>query len=352
MCARSHKGKPMRPTINMIAKLADVSRGTVDRVINGRQYVSEDKRERVLKIMRDLRYTPNMAARALVKSKTLHRIGILYPGWSGYFEKELLRGITAGGDAFKDFGIELAVHRCESIRAEDFATGIDRLMERDVEALALFAVDSMPVRARINAIASRSIPVVTFNSDIADSERLCFVGQDRVLGGKLAAGLFARMRITDRGVIVGLGNTAFTAHKDRVDGFLGQWAALGHDVDKCEIVETLNDYDTTYEKIRAVLAARPDMSGIYMANESTLACVQAVREAGLKSPPPIIGHDLSDSNRDLLRAGEVDFVIDQDIFLQGYRPVELLAEAILYGRRPEKQFEASQSIIYTAESLI
>ena len=45
-----------RPTIQMVADLAGVSRGTVDRVLNNRSYVKEEVRARVLEAVEELGY--------------------------------------------------------------------------------------------------------------------------------------------------------------------------------------------------------------------------------------------------------------------------------------------------------
>ena len=51
-----------RVRIKDIAKMADVSVGTVDRVIHGRSGVSESSRKRVEEILKQLDYQPNMYA--------------------------------------------------------------------------------------------------------------------------------------------------------------------------------------------------------------------------------------------------------------------------------------------------
>ena len=51
---------PDRIRIKDIARLADVSVGTVDRVIHGRSGVSESSRKRVEEILKQLDYQPNM----------------------------------------------------------------------------------------------------------------------------------------------------------------------------------------------------------------------------------------------------------------------------------------------------
>ena len=60
---------PERIRIKDIAKMADVSVGTVDRVIHGRSGVSEASRKRVEEILEKLNYQPNMYASALASNK-------------------------------------------------------------------------------------------------------------------------------------------------------------------------------------------------------------------------------------------------------------------------------------------
>lgn len=57
-------------TIRQIAKLAGVGRSTVSRVINNHLNVSPEKRERVLRVIREHNYRPDPAARSLGSRRT------------------------------------------------------------------------------------------------------------------------------------------------------------------------------------------------------------------------------------------------------------------------------------------
>ena len=64
-------------TIKQIAEICGVSRGTVDRVINGRGKVKEEKRALILQTMEKFGYQPNPAARALVSQRQSPIVGII-----------------------------------------------------------------------------------------------------------------------------------------------------------------------------------------------------------------------------------------------------------------------------------
>ncbi|MEW9669408.1 LacI family DNA-binding transcriptional regulator [Ammoniphilus sp. 3BR4] len=66
------------PTISDVVRLSGVSKTTVSRVINNSPYVSKEKRERVLEVMRELGYTPNPAARRL-RGQLTTTIGVIVP---------------------------------------------------------------------------------------------------------------------------------------------------------------------------------------------------------------------------------------------------------------------------------
>ena len=68
----------MRITTKDIAKLAGVSRGTVDRVLNNRGQVSQEVKEKVLKIARERGYKKNVLASNLARNKKI-KISVVLP---------------------------------------------------------------------------------------------------------------------------------------------------------------------------------------------------------------------------------------------------------------------------------
>lgn len=84
--------------INEVAKLAHVSPATVSRVLNETANVNEDKKTRVLKVVRETGFKPNEIARSLYK-KSSRTIGYMIPSILNIFLNEIGRAIEA--EAFR-----------------------------------------------------------------------------------------------------------------------------------------------------------------------------------------------------------------------------------------------------------
>lgn len=74
----------MKLTIVDVAKKANVSVATVSRVMNGNYPVKEETRKRVLEVIEELKYIPNMQARELTKQKSA-TIGVVVPSINNMF---------------------------------------------------------------------------------------------------------------------------------------------------------------------------------------------------------------------------------------------------------------------------
>ncbi|MDF2838114.1 MAG: LacI family DNA-binding transcriptional regulator, partial [Paenibacillus sp.] len=159
----------MNVTIRQIALKAGVSRGTVDRVLNDRPGVKPAIRARVLTIVDELGYVPNMAAKALAYNKKPVLIGIVMPPQEIAFFKEIREGIAAAEKELKSFGIVLDYHYVDNRSPEEAAAAIRKLIVDGASGIMFSVMDDAVVQETINEAADRGIPVVTFNSDVSPS---------------------------------------------------------------------------------------------------------------------------------------------------------------------------------------
>ena len=145
-------------TIQDIAELANVSISTVSRVLNNTAPVAEETRKRVLKIIADLGYQPNLFAQGLAGGQS-RTIGVLTQLIGSPFYDVILRGILQGIDGsgysplFADGGWN----------AENENIEINKFIQRQVDGLIL--LDGHSPEADIQKIA-RKIPIIIVGREI------------------------------------------------------------------------------------------------------------------------------------------------------------------------------------------
>lgn len=338
---------------------AGVSRGTVDRVLNQRPHVKPDVYEKVIRAMKELEYMPPTEQQAKALGLALPvlehcRIGILLPGERGYFRREILRGIEEAQEYLHAYSVEVLYDECETDLPVETIEHIDNLLSKGVMGLAICARDHNSIAAKINSLQAQGIPVVTYNSDIADCERLFFIGQDPFRSGRVAGELMSKYlstadQKTADHLLVAIGNWEFNAHRLRLQGFCKRLYEKGVHAGAMRIIETYNDYSLTYQKVLEVLRADPALRAVYMANHSVTGCADAIRDAGRQGQIRVISHDLTNETRRLLQEGEIDFTITQDLSQQSYRALIILQEYLQKNITPQRKEHAID--IVCAENL-
>jgi LacI family transcriptional regulator len=138
--AMTQKDKVSRDvTIFDVANEASVSYSTVSRVINNKEHVSQEKRERVLKTMAELGYVANIQARALAGGRS-NIVGLLVQGLDTSYIGEIIKGIDIElGNAHYDLML-YTTHRHKLRESEyvnkltrNFADGLLLVLPRNEE---------------------------------------------------------------------------------------------------------------------------------------------------------------------------------------------------------------------------
>lgn len=342
-----------RPTIQMVAELAGVSRGTVDRVLNDRPHVNEEVRRRVLEAMRELGYiSPREVYRrqadAAIRPLTL---GVLLPNWEGQFRTEVTEGVRQACEELEESKVRVLVRRCETDLPQEAVELLEAMEADGAEGFAVCAVNDPAIQGWIAARTGAGVPCVTFNSDLPESGRLCFVGQDIRQAGRVAAGLLYKCVDRQGPVLATAGNLKFDGHRQRLDGFRERMGELGLPEEQVIVRETYNDYETTLQVVSEVLAERPELRGVYMANFSVSGCCAAIQRAGRTGQVHVVCHDINETVRQLVRAGAVDFTIPQDLRRQGYAPLLLLRDLLRKKKPLGTERSQGQINILCAENL-
>jgi LacI family transcriptional regulator len=324
----------MAVTIKQIAELANVSRGTVDKVLNHRSGVNEDTRQKVLKIAKELNYQPNFLGKALVQSKEPLKIGIILTPEYNPFIQEMLSGVKNAQNEFNAFGIEVIVKMPISLEPAEQISILNGLESEGVQGMAVFPIDDDAVRNKINQLVEKGIAVITFNSKIEGTRDFCFVGQDHRKGGRTAAGLLMKLLPTGGDVGVIISSYHLSCHKDRLQGFKDKLKEAASQINVIDVQENQDRKDEAFKITLEYCNQHPQLKGLYITGGGIAGVGSALNLLKLSSKVAVICHDLVPDTLELLQNGTVDFALGQSPEFQGYQLVKILFEYLVKKQKP------------------
>jgi simple sugar transport system substrate-binding protein len=233
--------------------------------------------------------------------------------------------------AAADLGVNVEYRAPDTFDMVQMAQIIDAAVASQPDGLVVSVPDAEALGDSIrNAVAS-GIPVISMNSGSDVREALgvaVHVGQT-----EYEAGLGGGKRMKEAGVTKAIcvnqevGNVALDT---RCEGFTD-----GLEGGSVEVVAVSMDPTEVGNAVKAYLSANPDTNGVLalgpIASEPTLA---ALEEVEMLDKVKFGTFDLSPAVLEAIDQGKMMFAIDQQQFLQGYLPIQLLKLHGLYGLMP------------------
>ena len=155
---------PERIRIKDIARLADVSVGTVDRVLHGRTGVSEASRKRVEEILKQLDYQPNMYASALASNKKYLFVCLLPQHKEGDYWTDVELGMKRAVETFSDFHITLSVMYYDQYEYSSFINAGEEILKQEPDGVLLAPTIPEMTARFTDKLQEREIPYIFIDS--------------------------------------------------------------------------------------------------------------------------------------------------------------------------------------------
>jgi LacI family transcriptional regulator len=325
----------MAVTIKDIARIANVSRGTVDRALNSRGGVNREVELRVKKIALDLGYKPNRAGKALAARKKPVKIGCLLPSIDNPFFNDVISGLRAAEKELSDYGLSLELVLQKGYDVDMHLEAIQTLVDKGVDALCLTTVDVPLISDKINELISAGIPVATINSDVRGTSRLFNVGSNYIKGGKAAAGMLSLVLKEKGKTLIITGSVKMQGHNRRIHGFCKEVKENKMNISVVDVIESQDDDETAYRFTKESLLRYPSINSIYITAAGVAGVCRAVEELGLAGKLHLISFDDIPATRKAVLNGTIDATICQEPFEQGYQAIKLMFNYFIEGVVPK-----------------
>jgi LacI family transcriptional regulator len=332
-------------TIKEVAERANVSIGTVDRVIHKRGRVSKKTEEIVRRILEELDYKPNIFAKHLRLSRTF-AFGIVLPRAhqdSAYWSLPV-RGITKAQNELSLQKVKVRYFFYDKYSKTPL-TGV----RRDLFASKLDGLLIAPVLSKVFDSFVKEIPVglpyVFFDSFIPNASYVSFIGQDSFKSGILSARLM-QVLIGGQGSVAVIRVLPDDYHiNDRVNGFLSfckKHPAIESRVYEVDATKSKGNRQKVFKQI---MYENTTLNGIFVTNASTHEIADYIGSQSFQRKIHIIGYDLIEENIRYLKKGVIDFLISQQSERQGYEGIYALYKNVVLKERLEKNIMMPLDII-------
>ena len=318
-----------RTGIPLIADLAGVSIGTVDRALHGRAGINQKTRSRILRIARRIGYRPNAAARLLAKGK-LVRIGVCVPREIAYFYDELWQGIREEANLYSGRGAEFVLVEVPELGKGE-RSAFKKLLASNPDGIIVTPGNPAAMTPLIDTAEDKGIRIVCVSTDAPASRRSSVVAIEPRLNGLIAGELMANFVPAGSRVAIVTGMLRTVDHHEKVEGFTASFLRQSDGGQVVAIIEGHEQPDESFRKTRQMLKREPRLEGIYVNTVNCLPVCRALAAADRVHRIRLITTDLFREMIPLLDSGAIAASIHQKPYAQGQLAVRSLAEHLLHG---------------------
>ena len=314
-----------RSGIHLIAELANVSIGTVDRALHGRGGIKESTRQRILQVARHIGYTPNLAARALSVAKASARIGVCMPREIHFFYDQLWSGVLDEARRVAQLGIQF-LNRPVQVLGEGDTEAFKELVQSGVDGIILTAGNPKDLRPLIDDAEEKGVRVVCVSTDAPESRRSSIVCVEPSLNGGLAGELMGKLLPPGSKVAVVAGMLTAEDHRKKTDGFSEAFPRHCQGGKIVGVIEGHEDEDESFQKTFDLLRRVPSIAGLYVNTVNCLPVCRALGARGLAGKIKLITTDLFAEMSPYFQRGTITASIYQQPHRQGQIAVRLMAD--------------------------
>ncbi len=321
-----------RIRIKDIAERANLSVGTVDRVIHGRSGVSKKSRMRVEEILKEMNYQPNMYASALASNKSYRFACLLPQHEEGEYWTEVQNGIYEAMANFGDFNINISLSHYDPYNYASFVQESRRLVDEQYDGI-LFA-PTLPAYTKpfTDALKQQGTPYIYIDSNIVEEPALAFYGQNSVQSGYFAASILMMSGQSPQEVVI---------FRKKYEGIIGSNQQERREVGfrrymqtyhpQCQILEldlhVMNEADDM-AMLNQFFQTHPNVKNGITFNSKAYIVGEFLQREKMEYFN-LIGYDLLQRNVDCLKQGGIHFLIAQHPRLQGYSGIQSLCEHLI-----------------------
>ncbi|MCD5347547.1 ABC transporter substrate-binding protein [Agromyces sp. H3Y2-19a] len=248
------------------------------------------------------------------------------------FQHQFWQAVKTGAEqAAEEFDVEI------TFEGPDTEADVDQqiqmlqtALDKSPAAIGFAALDSQAAGPLLQQAKDSNIPVIAFDSGVESDIPLTTAATDNLAAAAEAAKHMAEAVGHEGKVALVVHDQTSVTGQQRRDGFVSYMEENEPNIEIVDVQYGGGDQAKSADLAKAIIAAHPDLKGIYGSNEgSAIGVVQAVKELGIDPAKlAVVGFDSGKAQMDAIRDGLMLGAITQNPIGIGYETVKAAVEAI------------------------
>ena len=227
---------------------------------------------------------------------------------------------SGASDACKLLGCSYNWTGSANSNVSEMVNALNTAVSAGVNGIATTLISPTAFNGPVAKALAAGIPVLAYNADAAGNARLAYIGQDLFLSGQKMGEHIAAL-VPSGDIALFIATPGSLNLQPRIAG--AQDTLKSHPGIKAHVIATGAAQSEELTKIESYVVGNPSYKGFFAVDGgSTAATAQAIQKNGLAAKGiKGGGYDLTPITEQLLAAGDIEFTIDQQPYLQGFLPI-------------------------------
>ena len=324
-------------TINDIARLTGLSKGTVDRVLHNRGEVSQKSYRKVMDVIQELGYEPNLYASLLARAEQ-RTIALLLPAHEpGTYWELAAKGEAKAQAGIKPMSLVTRQFNYNQYSADNFREACAQVLDSHPAGVVMAPIFQYEAQVFAQELQAQGIPYTLIDTKLETPGYLSFYGIPAYKSGYLCASMLTSGKPVKEVLVVRIMRDKGRQSDPTVmrrSGFMDYMLEHNPGCTIRSLFINPEDPAATDDALVAFFKEFPGVRHIAMFNSRIHLIVPFLE----RHPADwrIIGFDNLSANVDALKRGTVSALIAQRPEEQVHQAIRALADRIVFQRLPEK----------------
>lgn len=323
-------------TMDDVARLSGVSKGTVDRVLHDRSGVSEKTKKRVLEVIKEIGYMPNVYASMLSQKRSYRIIAILPYFQKGDYWEMVYDGIMASIEQNKNIHIDIDIIYYNQFDVGSFSKACSHTLALEPNAVLIAPIYKEEASNLVSKLSELSVPVVYIDTKLDNSNYLAYYGMPLYASGYLAAHLVFDGQKIPEIVNFNVDRGGAAPNDSMINRHKGFMAYIEEHNLNCKVYDfSMMPYDFMYniKLFDSFFCEHPDVKHIITLNSRAYIISEWLEMRGIKDKK-LLGFDMLEKNMQGVRNGYISVLIAERTALHVQQGMQALINFLVFKKKP------------------